>query len=338
MRKVWRNNATLPSKGVINLVVQERTTPISILKEEALLRRISPNHKKWGTIKASLEKARAGIRGEENLDYHLSFLPQRNYHIFNDLRLIHDDKPFQLDSFVLTPHFGLIIETKNIAGTLTFDKFSQMIRTKEQKEQGFLDPIAQAKRQLFQLQKFLEHYRIKPFPLDYLIAISNPSTILKSTREYVTDKIMHAIHIPDKIMELEQLYPRLSLSPYSIQKLSQLLLKEHTPLNFDILAHYQISEEEILKGVQCPACHALSMIRKKAAWCCPRCQSKSSTAHHQAMHDYFLLIRSTITNQQCREFLLLSSKDIAYRLLASLNLPYSGSGKGRVYISSNRRP
>ncbi|MEW9672452.1 nuclease-related domain-containing protein [Ammoniphilus sp. 3BR4] len=322
------------------MFILERSFPIPAQKEEALLRRLPQTHKKRGAIEDSLEKAKAGFRGEVNLDYHLSFLPEKNYLLFNGLRLIYDHKAFQLDSLLLTAYFGLIIENKNIAGTLTFEKFNQMIRMKDQKEQGFLDPIAQARRQLHQLQKWLDLHKIKPIPLDYLITISNPSTILKTSIERIglTDKVMHAIHIPDKIKELEQKYMNPALSPYYLQKLSQLILQEHTPAPFDILLHYQISKEEILKGVQCPACHFLPMVkeRNQSNWRCPNCLLTSQTAYQQAIDDYFHLISATITNPQCRDFLILPSRNIAYKLLASMNLESKGSTKGRVYYRQHR--
>lgn len=87
------------------MVLLERTFPFSAQCEESLLSRIPKTHKKRGVIEDSLEKARAGFRGEENLDYHLSFLPSKNYQIFNDLRLIHENKAFQIDAFIFWHHY-----------------------------------------------------------------------------------------------------------------------------------------------------------------------------------------------------------------------------------------
>ncbi|MEW9669496.1 nuclease-related domain-containing protein [Ammoniphilus sp. 3BR4] len=130
------------------MIKKPRTIPLIILMEEALLRRLPLNHPKREEILRNLEKRWTGYRGEQNLDYHLSFLPEKDYSLFQDLRLIQAKQTCQLDTLILSPHFALIIESKNIYGTLFFDQHSrQLIRTnKKQEEEGFPDPIMQAKR------------------------------------------------------------------------------------------------------------------------------------------------------------------------------------------------
>jgi hypothetical protein len=75
------------------------------------------------------------------------------------------------------------------------------------------------------------------------------------------------------------------------------------------------------------------MKRVFSKWICPHCQSSSKDAHIQAIHDYFFLISSTISNKQCRDFLHLASEMTAYRLLSEMNLPHNGITKGRIYFS-----
>lgn len=78
----------------------------------------------------------AGYRGEQSLDYYLGFLT--NYFILHDLRLPDRDHHFQLDTLLISPYFILILEVKNISGTLIFDDhFKQLIRVTPEKEEGF---------------------------------------------------------------------------------------------------------------------------------------------------------------------------------------------------------
>lgn len=184
------------------------------------------------------------------------------------------------------------------------------------------------------LKKWLEQHKIKSCPIESIIVISSPSTILKTTPGYqsIFQKVTHAVHIVDKIKELEHRYPDPALTPYLLQKLSKVLLQSHSPLEVNILKHYDIHPTDLIKGVICPSCSSVPMLRKYANWYCSVCRLQCDQAHIQAIQDYFQLISSQITNKQCREFLLLSSRHTATRLLESMNLPYTGHTKGRIYF------
>ncbi len=83
----------------------------------------------------------------------------------------------------------------------------------------------------------------------------------------------------------------------------------------------------------CEKCLSFSMVRTKGKWICPSCQFVSKNAHIQAIIDY-LLINTTITNQQCRDFLVISSEHIAKHLLRSMKLSYVGKTNTRKYFLS----
>jgi hypothetical protein len=315
------------------MIKKERQVPLKLEAVEALIRRLLENHPNKSIILEDHKKLMAGYRGEQNLDYHLSFLPEKDFLIFNDLRLLHQNKVFQLDTFILTTNFGLIIETKNIKGVLTFDKFKQMIRTFDNKEEGFLNPLDQARRQQTLLTEFLLDHKIKSFPIDYIISINSPKTILKTScdNDQLHAKILHTSHLPEKINELKNKYPNPLLSPYLVQKVSKLLLDYHTEKELNILQDYGISHHEVIKGVQCPSCFNTPMIRTYGTWKCIKCGTRSKTAYQQAVFDYLHVINPKITNQECCHFLNISSQHLAYRLLSSMNLPFTGSTKDRKY-------
>ncbi|MFD2625054.1 nuclease-related domain-containing protein [Salibacterium salarium] len=52
-----------------------------------MLRRTSPTHPERPKIQEQLAMSYAGYRGEESMNYHLSFLPDDDYYILHDLRL-----------------------------------------------------------------------------------------------------------------------------------------------------------------------------------------------------------------------------------------------------------
>ncbi|RFU67443.1 nuclease-related domain-containing protein [Bacillus sp. V59.32b] len=320
------------------MIAKSRELPLTIVKLEALLRRLPPAYPKRLKIERDLAKRQAGFNGEESVDIHFDSLPEHKYHIFQDLCLNNGTYNFQIDSLVLSNHFALIIEVKNISGTLYFDRtFNQLIRTFNDKEEGFPDPILQVKRHQRELVSWIEEKTLKPLPVEFLVIISNPSTVIKLksgySREY--EKICHSADLEHKIKELERKHSKEVISQKELKKLSRLLLKEHSPHNTNILETYAIPCEDLLTGVICPSCSNLPMIRKKGFWLCPSCHSPSKHAHFQALHDYFHLIKPSITNTEFRDFLQISSRHVSKRILHSMDLPSAGENKGRIYFQTS---
>jgi hypothetical protein len=317
------------------LIAKTRTVPLRIQIDEALLRRLPKNHPKRPVVKEDLWKRSAGYSGEENLDYHLKFLnSSTTYTVFHDIRLRNGQNYFQIDTLLLSSTFILIIEVKNLYGTLFFDKnFNQLIRTLNNKEEGFPNPISQVSRQQIQLENWVANHQFPKVPIDYLIAINDSRTIIKTDMEnsWILEKVCHTEHIINKIAQVEKLYLEEKFTPKDSQKMSSLLIKKHTNKHEDISQLYGINKEQLITGVQCQACNSIPMERQYGTWYCQACNSHSKDAHIQTMQDYFLLFNSTITNPQLRQFLHIPSKYTASRILASLNLLSSGKGKGRVY-------
>lgn len=239
-----------------------------------------------------------------------------------------------MDTLILTRYFLLIIEVKNIAGTIYFDPvFEQLIRTLNGKEEGSLDPIAQVRRQKMHLSHWMELHQLPKPPIEFWVAISNPSTIIKTApgNSDVPQRVCHMHQISEKIQSIRHTYSKGRITLAEQKKISQYLTKYHTPPKIDILKMYRITEEQLITGVQCPSCHAIPMQRIQGAWHCPSCGCISKNAHVQTLHDYFLLISTSITNEEFRKWTHLKSRKTAARLLNQLNLPVSGNNRHMMY-------
>ncbi|TWI59847.1 nuclease-related domain-containing protein [Halalkalibacter nanhaiisediminis] len=318
------------------MITKERKRPLKIQKLEALLRRLPSHHPKYEMIKEALAKSIAGFRGEQSLDYYLSFLPSNEFLILHDIRFPYDENSyFQLDTLILSTRFLVILEVKNIAGTLYFDQaFQQLIRILDGKEEGFLDPLLQIKRQHMQLETWLAQRKNLPLPpIESFIVISHPSTIIKSSPNHkeAFEKVIRPPMIPLTIEHLKRFHTKEILPMKPLKRLATLIQKQHTPSNPDLLHQFQIDKSELLRGVICPTCMRRPLVRKRGSWYCPYCESSSKDAHVSSLQDYFLLIGPTISNQQLRDFLQISSATIAKKLLVSLDLKQSGVTKGRTY-------
>ncbi|WP_274856834.1 nuclease-related domain-containing protein [Bacillus methanolicus] len=314
------------------LIAKERTVPIKILMLEALLRRLSNDHPRRPEFEEELTRRWAGYRGELSLDYYLNFLPEDRYFIYHDLHLANGPLHFQMDTLILTANYALILEVKNFFGTINFEPtFNQFIRTVNDKEEGFPNPLAQVRRQRSQLLHWMNDHSLHNIPIEYLVVISNPSTIIKplNGNSEMSRRILHSPNLLEKINDFEKIYSTGKLSSKDMRKLNRLLLKSHTPPETQT---FQIPKKELITGVQCPNCSLFSMERYKRNWHCPHCTHQSKDAHVQAIQDYFLLLSPTITNKEFREFLHLSSRHAASKMLSSMNLPFSGENKGRIYF------
>lgn len=311
----------------------KKSRKIAVL--EALLRRLPEHHVSRPKITSELAMAMAGYRGEQSLDYYFGFLQKEKYYILHDIRLPYDEtRYFQIDILLLSAQFMLIIEVKNLSGTLYFDgTFNQLVRTQNGVEEVFKDPISQVHLQKLQLEAFLKANKIHLPPIETLVAFTHPTALIqtspnnKSAQQYV----IKSINLIQKISHFEKIYNKEGLNSKELKSLLRLCLKNHCPSNQDLLLLFNITQNEILTGVHCPHCSYLPMIRKYGEWLCQNCLSSSKNAHVTALQDYFLLINNTITNKQLRYFLQLQSPTIASRLLTSMNLKSTGYRKYRIY-------
>lgn len=167
------------------MIVKKRTIPIKILKNYALLRRMPINNPKIAQITSDLAKRMAGYKGEQALDFHLSKLSEKEYHIFHGLRHTNGKYFFQIDTLILTTRYALILEVKNYSGVLFFDSVcNQLIQTSPAgEEKGYANPIEQANQQLQELKKWINKRNIH-LPIEFLVVISKPSTIIKTAPNY----------------------------------------------------------------------------------------------------------------------------------------------------------
>lgn len=290
-------------------------------------------------MQANLARYLKGYRGEKAVSYYLDFLPEKENYIFHSLRLPSGKYFFQIDYLVLTVRYALILECKNFFGTLYFDEdFKQMIRIANEKEEGFQDPISQAKWHQHQLRSLLKLHNIT-LPIEYFVVISDPSTIVKTSpkNREAMKKVVHGHSLLEKIAEVDSRYQNEILDSKEVRKLSKLLLKSHTPEDIDVLVKYGLRIGDINTGVRCPGCGRIPMIRQNVTWYCGGCGMKDKKAHVSAVTDYFHLFGDSITNKQFRDFVHLRSDTSAKRMLKAMELPFSGSNKGRIYCDPMKR-
>ncbi|MFS0862223.1 nuclease-related domain-containing protein [Fredinandcohnia sp. 179-A 10B2 NHS] len=317
------------------MIQKDLEIPYRVLQLEAYLKRITESHPRYSDIRDEHSRRFAGYRGEQSLVYYLSLLPQKDYHIFHNLRLLDTSNKhfFEIDTLILTPSFTLIIDAKNYRGKLYFDdQFEQLIQTYVDTEKAYPCPIAQANRHELQLKRLLQANKFHLPSIESLVIFTNPSCIISaSPRHKQIHKVIRSTSFLSKIETFEKKHKNVIFDQKQLQKLAKFLLKKHTPHAENILEQYENGYDYLRKGVGCPDCGALPMVRTERRWLCKSCGCSSKTAHLEAIRDYYLLVGKTITNQQLREFLLLPSRVAAKNILLSLRLDHNGGQKNRIY-------
>ncbi|MGE7119919.1 nuclease-related domain-containing protein [Peribacillus sp. NPDC046944] len=315
------------------MIVKDCEIPIKLQMIQALIKRLPITHPIHPVLSSDFNRNMAGYKGEHRVIHALKSLPEKEYLIFHDLRLLASPYPFQMDILLLTPCFILILEVKNIAGELYFDKgFNQLIRTKSDgQREAFDDPILQVNRQRSLLIEWLKT-KSWSIPIETLVVSSNSSSVVTAENKDITTKVViRRDFLFHKIREFIKKHDEEKLTKKELKKVTNHLLKAHTPLIPNLLENYKIPITDLKTGVFCPRCSSYPMKRKNGIWICHSCSNKSKDAHLSSLQDYFFLIKPTITNQQLREFLHIHSASTANKLLKAMDLPHTGVTKGRVY-------
>lgn len=241
---------------------------------------------------------------------------------------------FQIDTLLLNPHFCLVLEVKNYSGHLYFDgDYKQLIRTIDGKKDIFDCPIQQVKRQVFHLSKIMEMSKLPSIPIESLVVFTHPKAHIESSPNYydALEMVIKSPVLSEKINEYYHKYSKQNYSPKEIKKMVRTLKKYNEPYDPNLIKKYGIDQKQIINGVLCPICETQTMEYIRTNWKCAICNTSLKKEHIAALSDYALLISSTISNNECKEFLKLTSRSKTYHLLKSLKFPYTGSTKSRIY-------
>jgi Nuclease-related domain len=316
------------------MIVKEAAESLKIKKLRLLHKRFSPNHPAEKEIERELLRSITGYKGEKSLDFHLELLPKEDTFIFHDLRIPFGSSHFQIDILILTPFFFLIIEVKHISGTLIFDQeFHQLIRTYKDIEEIFPDPISQLYRQTHLFKEWLKLHKFPTLPIESTVIISNPNTKIMAIPENtnISKSVTHITNLLARFHTYQKNFQKEVYSKKDIKKLSRLMLKQHNHTDQDLFKKFSISADDLVKGVACPKCHQIPMIRSRRKWFCPSCGQYCNKAHIEALKEYALLISPTLPIHECCDFLQIRSRHTVKHLLDSLKLPSTINGKHKIY-------
>ncbi|MUV37332.1 hypothetical protein JNUCC1_01138 [Lentibacillus sp. JNUCC-1] len=316
------------------MFIENRPKPYTLLKYEALLRKLLPKHRSHPLIQKDYAKHAAGFQGEKYVDYTLSIHPLPDSAAYPGVRLRHKRHPFQIDTPLITPGFVLLMEIKNMTGELSYDStHDQFIQTIGAERKRQRNPIQQSTAHKLQFGEWLKSHSFPSVPIETLSVISNPNAIINHPQadQTIFDQLIHVEALPEKLQELAAKHPQNILSSRDRRKLYNLLKTHDEPLNPDLIAQYNLNDSHFIKGIPCEHCQAYPLKRVARKWVCQNCGFMSHDAHVQVILDSFLLGKPTITNSECRSLLNYDSRSGVLNLLKKMNLRTSGNQKGVKY-------
>lgn len=311
------------------IIIKHRKRPAKIAGYEALVKRLPSYHPKVEVIGDLIKSSNAGFGGEERLDHLLKhFDPEYSYLIIQDLSIA-INLDFQIDSLLLTRSCAILLEIKNISGRLRFSVNPSALHqiTPSGKEKAYKSPLVQMEMAKWKFEKLLHRLDFQ-LPVYTFLVIAYPNQVVDNAPTGSTiwsaDEVMIRLHKfnmpPDRISEDDLL------------SLGQQLLSLHSEYNsFPLAPKHGIAISEIGKGVYCPNCSSVKMARIKRSWHCPACKLKDSLAHHEAIKEWFMLIKPTISASECKEFLELDYLSTARNILKNPLYKKTGSNKIRRY-------
>ncbi|MDG5788118.1 nuclease-related domain-containing protein [Evansella sp. AB-P1] len=317
------------------MTVKQLIKPIKIQKLEAVNERLPLSHPQKMLIEDTLNRELAGYKGEVVLDYYLKFLNKAEFFILQNIRLEDTNGFFQIDALVISKSFMLIIDSKYLAGKITFDtELKQILQHYNGKEKVYSDPLLQVTLQENRLKKWMNKMKVPQMPLRSIVVFTNPSVLLELSLQSakIDERIMRSQALLSRIEYYHNYFSVETIAEKEIKKLVKQIWKQHKPDIPDYLSKLSIASNDIIKGIQCDACFMFGMIRYNGIWICKKCNHKSKNAHLKALRDYVLIYSKEISNKQLREFLLVYSRSISQKILSSLKLKHTGTTKDRKYL------
>ena len=294
---------------------------------EALVRRIRKDDSEFTVFHEEFYRMQAGLAGELKVKNRLADHPfKKDYGVLYNFECI-NARGFshQIDALLITAHFVMILEVKQIAGQLSYNpKLHEFSRRAENgSEENLANPFDQAYRHQLFIEEILEQHNIQ-IPVKHLVVIANYRAKLDPSLESMP--IIHLSGLPNFLENLFEQFPATNHSPKLLQTLFE---KMRQPLP----ARRDIEPSRLKSGVFCSNCDTkMAMLFYHGYWRCTACHFKSREVLLPALHDYRVLIGPQISNSAFRKFTGIGSTFAASRILSELDLQTVGHKKGRHYI------
>ena len=315
----------------------KRSTPALLKGIPRLIARIPPDHRKVQYLKEQLYRISAGYSGECNVDSYIerTWFPDSTK-VFTDVQLRISPKfTFQIDTLIITERYVLIVEVKNIKGTIRFvQNPPHLEQVLETGDEAVIDcPVYQVESNKLNLDEwFLQRgINLKTYGL---VVLANPNTKVKDVPQDFP--IIYKKQIPFYLQSF--IPPDTVLTPAQINEISIKIDKEQQEFNpFPLCSHFNIAHQDLRTGFVCHFCNQLLQRKSLRTWFCTGCEKDFKNPYEKGINDWFMLVKNSITNEECRKFLNLKDSNAARYVLSSSLLVKKGKSTKTFYIMGNTK-
>lgn len=304
------------------MIVLKRYKPDDLIGYEFLSRRFPDNLE----FRRKVRILKAGYRGECRADREWDEieLPKQHY-LFHDYESISKTKVrVQMDTIYLCRNFILIVEIKNIAGTVIFENPQhQFIRIGEDGEmESFTNPINQVMRHRQWMYELIKPLSIR-IPIIPTVVFANSTTIIKNAPSQYS--VFHLSGLRQELKRWhEQMPPKLSIS--QLEEVRNLLQSNYQRKLFSL----PLTMQSLEKRAQCDSClQPLSYKRNKIL--CQKCGQKPPELFYQLLNEYRVIWGEWICNNDLRGYLGIKGCSSASKVLKKYNFDKKGSFRSTCY-------
>lgn len=320
------------------MTTYQRTKPIkrnkshelTALRELAI--RIPNTNTREKTFFSNMYKAaKAGYEGESKIDRILENIAFPALHsIIPDF---HTQSKFgayyQMDTVIVTDRYILLLEIKNIRGSIEFhENPAHIIRTFEGVQEKMDCPIHQLARNSKTLENLVCHVT-KKLPLYSAIVFCNPTAQVTSYPPTV--KLLYKNQVDFYIEKLNSLPEVCEKSEYQ-QLVKFLFSKNKNFKTMPLSLRYSIDFTMLRKGVFCLHCEEpMYPLNRSTAFLCSTCNTTNQEALGNSIIGLFGILGREVSRKQLEFYLDMKTRDRTLKALRNLNCTKRGNVKATVY-------
>ncbi len=241
---------------------------------------------------------------------------------------LHSKRFVQIDTLIITRSYILILEVKNIVGTIDFKNYqSQIVRTLNDETTPLGYPFIQLDRNIDGISNILRKYGLNP-PIHSALVFPSNNVIIENSPK--TRNIFFVKQLPLFIQRLNDLPNK--LSEESFHDICEIF----TNINGDFIEkslcdRFSIDPKELKKGIICSNCGELLQQRTRRTWICIACGQADVNPIPRNIEDLFILIKPEITMNDCLHYLQVKSRHTLNNNLVKMKLPKKGVRRATVY-------
>ena len=315
----------------MRIKIRKRKEPALLQSLPRLIARATLDRSRQDYLQNQLYRVKAGYSGERFIDRYLESLEVPiSLTVLTDIHLsLSPGNSFQIDTLILSDHFILILDVKNVGGELRFKTDpNHLEQTLSTGEVIIMDcPLDQLKTHIYNLQSWLRKRGIDVDVCGRVVIASKNGRVKEAPPKA---PIIYRKGLPILLREK-------SLQPVVYSAKQQKLINDSIQQNkvkfdpFPLCKYFNIDPAHLKKGQLCSRCGESMVYKSHKQRECKKCGLIEKNNYEEVLKDWFILVNDSISNGECRDFLQLKNKDDARYAIKTLPLIKTGNSVATRY-------